>query len=90
MASPHISLAPRGGYIVDLDLDVGERWWIQPNVEPFRTESRVLHGAPPFGPGPIAVEPAIEGSRVRMKSAEQAVRSDLIELEQLGMARRLP
>ena len=88
MVAPQISLAPRGGYIVHLES--AERWWIQPNVEPFRTESRVLHGAPPFGPDPFAVARPEDGTRVRMRLPEDLVREDLRELEQLGMARRLP
>lgn len=90
MARPHIRLSGHGGYIVDLDFV--ESWWIEPNVEPFRTESRGLDGAllRAFGADAPEAARARIGARVAMEIPEQTVRDVIAELEQLGMARRIP
>jgi hypothetical protein len=90
MSRPHLRLAPHGGYL--LQLGHSESWWIQPNVEPFRTESRKLEPAQGhvFRPDDSDTAGSLFGARVRLEISEERVRDDLAELERLGMARRLP
>ncbi len=75
MDRPHLEIAPGGGYIVDISPE--ERWWVQADVEPFRTVSRTLMR--------MAAE-----TRVPMHLEPHSVRADLIELETLSMAWRIP
>ncbi len=77
MGQPHLKLAPGGAYIVQLS--PGERWLVQSNVEPFRSESRALR-ARAFSD--------LDG-HVPLRRDVLAVREDLIQLEDLSMAWRM-
>lgn len=77
---PHIRLANQGGFIIDLP--GVERWWVEGDVEPFRSEGRSLRGHEPS-------DGAARASSVPLSRATESIRGMLLELESLGMAVRI-
>lgn len=80
-AQAQIRLANQGGFIIDLP--GVERWWVEGDVEPFRSEARSLKSESRPGSGVHAV------AGVPLTRGPESIRGMLLELESLGMAVRI-